>query len=42
MLPECPWYCKDTYATNFRINLQKKELILEIKIEKDMHVLVFG
>ena len=22
MLPECAWYCKDTYATNFRINLQ--------------------
>ena len=22
MLPECTWYCKDTYATNFRINLQ--------------------
>ena len=21
-LPECAWYCKDTYATNFRINLQ--------------------
>ena len=22
MLPECAWYCKDTYAANFRINLQ--------------------
>ena len=22
MLAECAWYCKDTYATNFRINLQ--------------------
>ena len=22
MLPECAWYCKDIYATNFRINLQ--------------------
>ena len=22
MLPECALYCKDTYATNFRINLQ--------------------
>ena len=22
MLPECAWYCKDTYAKNFRINLQ--------------------
>ena len=22
MLPECTWYCRDTYATNFRINLQ--------------------
>ena len=22
MLPECAWYCMDTYATNFRINLQ--------------------
>ena len=22
MLPECAWYCKDTYATNFIINLQ--------------------
>ena len=22
MLPECAWYCKDTYATTFRINLQ--------------------
>ena len=22
MLPECDWYCKDTYVTNFRINLQ--------------------
>ena len=22
MLPECAWYCKDTYATNLRINLQ--------------------
>ena len=22
MLQECAWYCKDTYATNFRINLQ--------------------
>ena len=22
MLPECAWYCKDTYATNCRINLQ--------------------
>ena len=21
MLPECVWYCKDTYAINFRINL---------------------
>ena len=22
MLQECAWYCKDTYATMFRINLQ--------------------
>ena len=22
MLPEYAWYCKDTYATNLRINLQ--------------------
>ena len=22
MLQECAWYCKDTYATNFRINPQ--------------------
>ena len=22
MLLECAWYCKDTYAANFRINLQ--------------------
>ena len=22
MLPECAWYCKDTYAKNLRINLQ--------------------
>ena len=22
MLPECAWYCKDTYATNFSINFE--------------------
>ena len=22
MLPECAWYCKETYIANFRINLQ--------------------
>ena len=22
MLPECAWYCKDTYATNFCINFE--------------------
>ena len=22
MIPECAWYCRDTYAMNLRINLQ--------------------
>ena len=22
MLPECAWYCRDTYAINLKINLQ--------------------
>ena len=32
MLPECAWYCSDTYAINFRINLQiiNKEIMILI------------
>ena len=32
MLSECAWYCKDTYATNFRINLQiiNNEMMISI------------
>ena len=36
MLPECALYCKDAYATNFRINLQiiNNEMI----VNYDIHV----
>ena len=32
MLPECAWYCRDTYATNIRINLQiiENEMMISI------------
>ena len=39
MLPECTWYCKDTYATKFRINLQiinNEMMILICLISRDI------